>query len=291
MAKATSPTSDAPLPRPKKSQSPVVRYYLVAFNILSALGWTYLLILTVAHLLNIDGRSAGAPAESATASSAFTRVLQSLPFLKSPGAPLSFEARLPEALRPVYRRAGTAYVRLGTPTALVQSLALMEVAHVLLGWVKSPLPTTAMQVASRLYIVWGIVEQYADVRTSPIYTSMLLSWSLTEVIRYSFYALSLLSHSSSLITYLRYTTFYVLYPTGASSEALLIYATLPRASPVPGWRSWIDGMWTLGDYARGVLFLIWWPCLYIMYTYMMSQRRKVLGSKGRRPGSKGEKAN
>ncbi|KAH9929868.1 uncharacterized protein BXZ73DRAFT_77988 [Epithele typhae] len=40
---------------------------------------------------------------------------------------------------------------------------------------------------------------------------MMLSWLLTEVVPYSFYACALVA--------LRYTLFYVLYPTGASSEA------------------------------------------------------------------------
>ena len=95
---------------------------------------------------------------------------------------------------------------------------------------------------------------------------MVLSWSLTEVVRYAFYATSLLSQHDVpyLLLYLRYTTFYVLYPLGASSEAFLIYSTLPNSSPnpVPTWRSWVWGIWTISDYVRGALFLVWWPCKF-----------------------------
>ncbi|KAG6820974.1 hypothetical protein H0H93_008603 [Arthromyces matolae] len=277
------------LPKPKKATPALIKYYLVFFNVVSAIGWSYLLVLTIIHLFNLDGGSPASISTSQTASSTLSRFLSSLPFFKS--SP-SFEARLHPALRPVYRRATTTYTRVGAPTAVVQSLAVFEVFHVLFGFVRSPLPTTAAQVASRLFLVWGIVEQFADVRTNPIFTSMLLSWSITEVIRYSFYAFTLLGYEPYVLLWLRYTTFYILYPTGASSEALLIYATLPSSSPIPGWQSWIQGMWRPTDYARALLFGIWWPGLYIMYTHMIGQRKKVLGrGKGKTLGSKGEKAN
>lgn len=81
---------------------------------------------------------------------------------------------------------------------------------------------------------------------------MVLSWSLTEVIRYEFYACTLLGAEPFPLLWLRYTTFYVLYPTGASSEAALIFSTLPPFSDLAAWG--------LTDVARGALFCIWWPC-------------------------------
>lgn len=130
---------------------------------------------------------------------------------------------------------------------------------------------------------------------------MVLAWSATEVIRYTFYALNLLGLNPYVLLWLRYTTFFILYPIGASSEAFLNYATLPKSPLIPGWKSLFTGIWTSADYVRGALFLIWWPGmvlnysspasltifflgLYVMYTYMISQRRKVLN-----PSSKPKK--
>lgn len=89
---------------------------------------------------------------------------------------------------------------------------------------------------------------------------MVFAWSFTEVIRYSFYALSLVEKPPTFLLWLRYTTFYVFYPIGASSEAFLIYATLPT-SPFgkPTAASLIYGTWFIPDYIRGLMFLIWWP--------------------------------
>ena len=98
-----------------------------------------------------------------------------------------------------------------------------------------------------------------QVRSNPLYTSMVLAWSTTEIVRYSFYAFNLLGKNPYALLWLRYTAFYVLYPLGAGSEAFLIYATLPSSSPIPGWQAWLRGMWKPTDYIRGILFLIWWP--------------------------------
>lgn len=62
----------------------------------------------------------------------------------------------------------------------------------MIGVVRAPLFTTLMQVASRFLLVWGIVNTFPN-RTarSPAYSTMLLAWSATETIRYSYFALNL----------------------------------------------------------------------------------------------------
>jgi len=254
-----------------------VKYYLLAYNVLSTLGWAYILLTTLVHLSNLDGKSSNVPAAS-SAPSTLSRFLSSIPFFKSttPGVSATIESRLPAYLQPLYRRSTTTYSRVGGTVAVVQTCAILEVVHVLLGWVRSPLQTTAMQVASRLWIVWGIVQQFDVARTSPLYTSAVLAWSITEVVRYSFYACSLLGYEPPILLYLRYTMFYVLYPIGAGSEAFLSYATLPFPSGIPSYKSFLG--WSAPEYARAGLFLIWWPSLYQLYTHMIVQRRKIIGS-------------
>jgi very-long-chain (3R)-3-hydroxyacyl-CoA dehydratase len=74
---------------------------------------------------------------------------------------------IPAHLVPLYQRACTAYDAVGSTTAIVQSAAVLEVLHVLLGLVRSPLPTTAVQVASRLFSVWCLADRFPSVRPSP----------------------------------------------------------------------------------------------------------------------------
>lgn len=129
--------------------------------------------------------------------------------------------------------------------------------------------TTIMQVSSRFLLVWLIVYPFPHLAVlSPFYSSMLIAWSVTEVIRYSFFALSLSGLTPSFLTWLRYNTFFVLYPLGISSECALVYlATEPAGK--------------LGDvytYALYAVLAIYVPGAYTLYTYMMAQRRKVMRS-------------
>jgi very-long-chain (3R)-3-hydroxyacyl-CoA dehydratase len=74
------------------------------------------------------------------------------------------------------------------------------------GLVRAPLLTTLMQVASRLLLVWGIGYNFPDTtKYSPAYSSMLVAWSVTEVIRYSYFVFVLSGMGvPRLWTWLRY---------------------------------------------------------------------------------------
>jgi very-long-chain (3R)-3-hydroxyacyl-CoA dehydratase len=139
-----------------------VKYYLLVYNGLSAVAWSYVLLVTLIHVFNLDRRNPRITSAPQTASSTLARLISSLPFIRSsPYAPLiTIKSRIPPYLQPLYSRATTTYARVGTQTAFVQSVAVLEVLHVLLGLIRSPLQTTLMQVSSRLFLVWGITEQF-----------------------------------------------------------------------------------------------------------------------------------
>lgn len=65
----------------------------------------------------------------------------------------------------------------------------------------------------------------------------MFAWSVTEVIRYSFYALKEVGSVPAVLTWLRYTTFIVLYPIGVSSELAMVWLALPELRHT--------GMWSL----------------------------------------------
>ena len=141
--------------------------YLVAFNLASALGWGYVLILTLLHLFNLNSKAQLAP-DPNTASSFLSRFFSTLS-LPTALKPVTMESYLLSNLQPLYQRATTLFYRVGVQTALVQTFAVLEVFHVLFGWVRSPLQTTVMQVSSRLFLVWGITEHFPVVRKFSIY--------------------------------------------------------------------------------------------------------------------------
>ncbi|PSN66561.1 PTPLA-domain-containing protein [Corynespora cassiicola Philippines] len=154
---------------------------------------------------------------------------------------------------------------------LTQSLAGLEVLHSLLGIVRAPLLTTLMQVASRFLLVWGIANNFPETtQHSPAYSSMLVAWSVTEVIRYSYFVFVLSGNGvPALWTWLRYNTFLVLYPLGVASETWLIYQAIPSASQ-------IDEKFGFALYAILATYV---PGFYILFTHMLKQRTKIMRSK------------
>jgi len=122
------------------------------------------------------------------------------------------------------------------------------------GFVRAPLLTTAMQVASRFLLVWGIVHPFPALASySVAYSSMLLAWSTTEVIRYSYFATNLgYGRVPGWLLWLRYNTFFVLYPLGISSECWLVWLAIRPARRYNAALEWglklvlfvyIPGMW------------------------------------------------
>lgn len=95
--------------------------------------------------------------------------------------------------------------------AATQTLAGLEVLHSLVGFVRAPVTTTFMQVASRFLVVWGVMYPFHEgslfvefgegiVGGDPAkgaklgdyaFLGCLFAWGITECIRYGFFALQL----------------------------------------------------------------------------------------------------
>jgi very-long-chain (3R)-3-hydroxyacyl-CoA dehydratase len=153
-------------------------------------------------------------------------------------------------------------------------------------------------VLPRLLYSAALANASSKARASPLYASCVIAWSVTEIIRYSFYALSLSTGVPRWLLWIRYTAFFALYPLGAGSEAFLIFSTLPNAGDALRRPSvFLDGVknWVVDDWVRAGMFVIWWPgesvrvrvhelheltwclALYVLYTHMIRQRGKVIG--------------
>ena len=170
-----------------------------------------------------------------------------------------------------------------------QTAALLELIHSVTGLVRSSIFTALPQVASRLFVVWLILDpllmQDEAAKTSIGFPMLLFAWSITEIIRYSFYACSLLDIVSYPLQWCRYSFFLVLYPMGVSGELISIYHSLPRAKKsrmfsirLPNQLNYgFDFVWFCYS-----LYIIYIPGFYHLFTYMLGQRKKVLGSKSKK---------
>jgi hypothetical protein len=92
--------------------SPLLKVYLVAYNIFSALRWAYVLGLTLTHLFNLDGNADAVQTHSTSVLSRFMSSLLFLPkVLRS--TPTTVESRLPPFLQPIYHSSTSTYLRVG----------------------------------------------------------------------------------------------------------------------------------------------------------------------------------
>ncbi|KNG52404.1 3-hydroxy acyl-CoA dehydratase [Stemphylium lycopersici] len=230
-------------PRVAKPSGGAKNAYLLAYNAISAALWAGVLYQTVTIGGNevVNAQKAGAFFGRGDWFSATQRGLAS----------------------------GKVYDNLEYYTRMVQSLAGLEVLHSLVGIVRAPLLTTLMQVASRFLLVHLVASPPAfplSTRHSPAYSTMLLAWSVTEVIRYSYFVFSLSGVGvPKFWTWLRYNTFLVLYPLGIASECWLVYQAIPLASQ----RNELFG------YAFWAILAIYVPGSYVLFSHMLAQRRKI----------------
>ena len=181
------------------------------------------------------------------------------------------------------------------PLKVVQTTAVMEVIHAAIGLVRSPVMITATQVASRIWVLWGIVCLVPEKTTTSAvtlavpYTSMsvslhlvtlLTAWCLSEVIRYGFFALKEAHIQSKICTWLRYSGFIVLYPLGVSSELAMVWLALPVIRAKNIWSISLPNAVNFGFsyYYACILFVaLYLPGFPQLYGYMLTQRRRVLG--------------
>lgn len=122
------------------------------------------------------------------------------------------------------------------PPSLTRSASLTPLRP---GLLRSSLFTTIVQVSSRILLVWGIANLFEAPQVSLAYSSMLVAWSVTEVYRYSYYVTNILGRTPRFLTWLRYNTFFVLYPLGAGSEAWCIYQALDEAKVLSANYYWV----------------------------------------------------
>ncbi|CAN1275211.1 Very-long-chain (3R)-3-hydroxyacyl-CoA dehydratase PASTICCINO 2 [Linum perenne] len=169
------------------------------------------------------------------------------------------------------------YSAVEKPLHLAQTAAVLEI--------RSPISATLPQIASRLYLTWIVLYSFPEIQTHFLVSSVAISWSITEIIRYSFFGMKeAFGSTPSFLLWLRYSTFLVMYPIGISSEVGLIYLALPHMKASDKFCIRMPNKWNFSfdNFCAAVLAIgIYIPGSPHLYGYMLSQRSKAL-SKSKR---------
>eukprot|EP01137_Pigoraptor_chileana_P006489 Opistho-2@50932 len=172
------------------------------------------------------------------------------------------------------------YAKVEWPLKVFQSAAALEVLHCIIGIVKSPVNVTFTQVLSRVALVWLIAHSVPETQDNIAFLLMTLAWTITEIIRYMYYALNIVDAVPYVLVWLRYTLFYILYPLGVTGEMLMIYSAIPHAAASKIYSPQMPNTWNISWNFHQLLYvmlLIYLPGFPPMYMHMIRQRKKIIG--------------
>jgi very-long-chain (3R)-3-hydroxyacyl-CoA dehydratase len=168
----------------------------------------------------------------------------------------------------------------GSTIAWFQMFAIMEVVHAASGMVRSDPVMTAVQVYSRVLLVY--VSNLSTLPQSSIWHFLMcFAWTLTETIRYPFLGLNGLGIKLAPLTWCRYSFFIILYPMGVSGELGTIWTAWKDLQDYKGYSWVIQSLQMLNNTGLGfipiaVVYAIGLP---LLYGGLLATRKKVLGTK------------
>lgn len=174
------------------------------------------------------------------------------------------------------------YYAIEKPLKYFQTGALLEILHCAFGIVPSSVVLTAFQVMSRVFLTWAVTHSVREVQNEDSVLLFVVAWTVTEIIRYSFYTFSLLNHLPYIVKWARYTLFIVLYPMGVTGELFTIYSALPFVRQTSLYSITLPNKWNFSfDYYTFLILVMisYIPLFPQLYFHMIHQRRKVIGSK------------
>ncbi|KAG5408964.1 hypothetical protein IGI04_005283 [Brassica rapa subsp. trilocularis] len=229
------------------SSSPFVKSYLFAYNFLQASSWTISLLSIVSSVLSNKTINGGA------------------------------------------------YSAAGYLISVIQAAAVLEVLHGAIGIVPSGFLSPLMQWSGRTHFILAIVGQINEVFTlgsallvqdSPWLAITLVAWCIGEMIRYPHYALTCLGRCPYWLTYLRYTGFIIIYPTGLVGELLIMYKALPHVKERNLYANFFS-VFPFSYYQFLLAVLLVYPFLWLkLYLQLFKQRKSKLGKAEKHHGKR-----
>ncbi|KAJ8255523.1 hypothetical protein COCON_G00193870 [Conger conger] len=172
------------------------------------------------------------------------------------------------------------YYSIEKPLKFFQTGAIMEIMHCAIGIVPSSVVLTGFQVMSRVFLTWAVTHSVREIQNEDSVLLFVVAWTITEIVRYSFYTFTLLNHLPYLIKWARYTLFIVLYPMGVSGELLTIHAALPYVKKTGLYSVTLPNKYNFSFSYHTFLIITmvaYIPLFPQLYFHMLWQRRKVLG--------------
>ncbi|ESN92109.1 hypothetical protein HELRODRAFT_103959 [Helobdella robusta] len=172
-----------------------------------------------------------------------------------------------------------AFKTFGPQMMVCQSIAVLEIFHSLLRWVKSSLVTTSLQVLGRGFVLFVVILPESKLHERDVVWCLFLTWSAVEIVRYPYYMLTILKREVGLITWLRYTVWIPLYPLGFIFEGTVMLISLPLFEESKKFTYPLPNPLNISFYFTIFLqlyMLLMLPGSYFLMQRMYEQRKKKL---------------
>lgn len=138
-----------------------------------------------------------------------------------------------------------------------------------------------MQVSSRLFAVWAIMNAVPEALNSIGVPLLTIAWCIAEITRYLYYALDLLHACPYILVWCRYTFFMVLYPVGITGEILAMLAAFPYIKQRKLFSILLPNAFNFSfnfSYVIVLILVSYIPLSPQLFGHMLIQRKKVLGA-------------
>jgi len=179
------------------------------------------------------------------------------------------------------------YTHLGSLLRFTQTVQCVEILHAALGLVNSSVLVNVNHIMGRNMTMWIYLHYIvmSDVTTQGTigFPLLLFGWSVSELVRYSFYLCGFIGVECACVKWARYSFFTFLFPIGGSGEFIVIYESLSVTASRRGLLSLAlpnvaNVSFCFYSFTILVLCCVV-PSISKSYLHMLRQRRKALAKK------------
>ncbi|XP_074295116.1 uncharacterized protein LOC141622982 [Silene latifolia] len=169
-----------------------------------------------------------------------------------------------------------AYASSGDLVCLLQKVAFLEVIHGALGIVPSGVLLPLLQWGGKSHYLLAIIRNINEVQESPSIFTTFFGWCIGEFVRYSYYSLYCIGNCPCWSTFIRYTAFIPIYPSGLAGEMWLMYCALPYIKNKDLYGDLFSALpFTYSTVVQAIL--VCYPFLWLkLYMHLLKQRESKL---------------
>lgn len=172
------------------------------------------------------------------------------------------------------------YKTVGAPMRCSQILQYLECLHALVGYTKGSALFPFLQVSGRNLVLFAVINSEPRIQEKPIILCLFLVWSAVELIRYPYYIITLVKREISWLTWLRYSVWVVLYPSGFMCEGLVLLISLTYFEETKRYTVTLPNKWNftfdMVTFLRVYMTFVLLPGLYVVMKHMQKLRAKKL---------------